>query len=110
MQAARDYNATLAENKNRFLQTDEEAALYQTLLNPTGNGIMGYIEIDEIGVKLPIYHGTDESVLQVGAGHVEGTSLPIGGLGTHSAISGHRGLPSAMLFTDLDQLKIGDGS
>ena len=109
LQAARDYNATLAENKDRFLQTDEEAAVYQTLLNPTGNGIMGYIEIEKIGVKLPIYHGTDESVLQVGAGHVEGTSLPIGGLGTHSAISGHRGLPSATLFTDLDQLEVGDG-
>jgi sortase A len=69
---------------------------------------MGYVEISKIGVKLPIYHGTDESVLQVGAGHVEGTSLPVGGAGTHCAISGHRGLPSAMLFTDLDKIVVGD--
>jgi sortase A len=89
------------------LQTDEDDAIYQTQLNPTNNGIMGFVEIDAIRVKLPIYHGTDESVLQVGVGHIEGTSLPVGGKGTHSAISGHRGLPSAMLFTDLDKLKVG---
>jgi len=108
LQAAQAYNTTLLDNPDRFLQTDEEAATYQSLLNPTGNGIMGYVEISKIGVKLPIYHGTDESVLQVGAGHVEGTSLPVGGIGTHCAISGHRGLPSAMLFTDLDKLVVGD--
>lgn len=108
LQAAQAYNATLLDNPDRFLQTDEEAAVYQALLNPTNSGIMGYVEISKIGVKLPIYHGTDESVLQVGAGHVEGTSLPVGGAGTHCAISGHRGLPSAMLFTDLDKLVVGD--
>lgn len=108
LQAAQDYNTTLLDNPDRFLQTDEEAAVYQALLNPTNSGIMGYVEISKIGVKLPIYHGTDESVLQVGAGHVEGTSLPVGGAGTHCAISGHRGLPSAMLFTDLDKLVVGD--
>ncbi len=108
LQAAQDYNTTLLDNPDRFLQTEEEAAVYQALLNPTNSGIMGYVEISKIGVKLPIYHGTDESVLQVGAGHVEGTSLPVGGVGTHCAISGHRGLPSAMLFTDLDKLVVGD--
>jgi len=108
LQAAKAYNATLLEKQDRFLQTDEDAAVYQTLINPTSSGIMGYVEIEKIGVKLPIYHGTDESVLQVGTGHVEGTSLPVGGAGTHCAISGHRGLPSAMLFTDLDKLLVGD--
>lgn len=107
-EAAEAYNAALAANPDRFLQTDEEQADYNALLNPFDNGIMGYVEIDKIGVKLPIYHGTDDSVLQVGAGHVVGTSLPIGGAGTHSAISGHSGLPSALLFTNLEQLKIGD--
>lgn len=108
LQAAEAYNAELAKNPDRFLQTDEDDAKYQAQLNPTNNGIMGFVEIDAIRVKLPIYHGTDESVLQVGVGHIEGTSLPVGGTGTHSAISGHRGLPSAMLFTDLDKLKVGD--
>ncbi len=108
LQAAEAYNAELAKNPDRFLQTEEDDAKYQAQLNPTQNGIMGFVEIDAIRVKLPIYHGTDESVLQVGVGHIEGTSLPVGGTGTHSAISGHRGLPSAMLFTDLDKLKVGD--
>lgn len=74
----------------------------------SGNGIMGYINIPVIGVNLPIYHGTEESVLQVATGHLSATSLPVGGPGTHAAVSGHRGLPSARLFTDLDQLKVGD--
>ncbi|MEA4915047.1 MAG: class C sortase [Christensenella sp.] len=107
-EAAIAYNAALAANPNRFLQTDEELTAYNALLNPFNNGIMGYVEIDKIDVKLPIYHGTDDSVLQVGAGHVVGTSLPTGGAGTHCAISGHSGLPSAMLFTNLDQLAVGD--
>ena len=106
--AAMEYNAALAANPNRFLQTDDEQIAYNALLNPFDNGIMGYVEIDKIGVKLPIYHGTDDSVLQVGTGHVVGTSLPTGGAGTHCAISGHSGLPSAMLFTNLDQLVVGD--
>lgn len=108
LEAAKAYNALLADNPDRFLQTDEEAAEYRALLNATGSGIMGFILIDKIGVKLPIYHGTDDSVLQVGAGHLEGTSLPVGGVGTHCAISGHSGLPSAKLFTDIDQLEVGD--
>ena len=107
-EAAEAYNAALAANPDRFLQTDEEQADYNALLNPFDNGIMGYVEIDKIDVKLPIYHGTDDSVLQVGTGHVAGTSLPIGGAGTHCAISGHSGLPSALLFTNLEQSKIGD--
>ncbi len=107
LQAAEAYNAELAKNPDRFLQTEEDDAKYQAQLNPTQNGIMGFVEIDAIRVKLPIYHGTDESVLQVGVGHIEGTSLPVGGTGTHSAISGHRGLPSAMLFTDWTSSRLG---
>lgn len=102
------YNEALKSNPDRFSPTEEEDAYYNTLLNVQGNGVMGYIEIPSIKVKMPIYHGTDEAVLQVAAGHLEGTSLPIGGLGTHSAISGHRGLTSATLFTHLDKLKEGD--
>lgn len=81
---------------------------YDTFLNVTGNGIMGYINIEKINVQLPIYHGTSEEVLQIAVGHVEGTSLPTGGDGTHCVLSAHRGLPSARLFTDLDLLDIGD--
>ena len=77
-------------------------------MNVGGNGVMGYIEIKKIGVMLPLYHGTDEAVLQVAVGHIEGSSLPTGGLGTHSVFSGHRGLPSAKLFTNLDQMEVGD--
>lgn len=81
---------------------------YDTFLNVTGNGIMGYINIEKIDIQLPIYHGTSEEVLQIAVGHVEGTSLPTGGAGTHCVLSAHRGLPSARLFTDLDMLDIGD--
>jgi sortase A len=81
---------------------------YDTLLNPDQDEIMGYIEIPLIHVKLPIYHGVSEATLQVGIGHVEGTSLPIGGEGTHAVLAGHRGLPSAKLFSNLDQLGVGD--
>ncbi|MBQ2581366.1 MAG: class C sortase, partial [Ruminococcus sp.] len=81
---------------------------YDTTLDITGTGIMGYIDIDRIGVELPIYHTVDDSVLSAGAGHLEGTSLPIGGASTHCVLSGHRGLPSAKLFTDLDELEVGD--
>ncbi len=81
---------------------------YDALLNMNGDGMMGYIEIPAIKVLLPIYHGTSESVLQVGVGHLEQTSLPVGGASTHVALSGHRGLPNARLFTDLDQMVIGD--
>lgn len=106
--AAREYNERLWHRSNRWLLSDEERAEYESLLDISGNGIMGYINIPVIGVNLPIYHGTDEAVLQVASGHLSSTSLPVGGPGTHAAVSGHRGLPSARLFTDLDQLKVGD--
>ena len=105
---ARAYNQTLVGKENRFQITDEERENYENLLNVGGNGIIGYIEIAKIGCSLPIYHGTDEGVLQIAVGHIEGTSLPTGGESTHCVVSGHRGLPSAKLFTDLDKLIPGD--
>lgn len=105
---AREYNQALTRKPNRFLLSDEEYAEYESLLNLTGSGIMGYIEVPKIDCTLPIYHGTDEAVLQIAVGHIEGSSLPTGGLGTHAVLSGHRGLPSAKLFTDLDKMEIGD--
>ena len=105
---AQAYNAALPRDDTRFVPGEEEIAYYDTLLNISGNGIMGYLEIPSIEVTLPVYHGTDEEVLQVAVGHIEGSSLPVGGPGTHSVVSGHRGLPSATLLTDLDQLEIGD--
>jgi len=105
---ARVYNEKLIRKTNRFILTDEEIEEYQRLLNPFGNGIMGTLIIDAIDVRLPIYHGTDAGVLQIGAGHFEGTSLPIGGPGTHAVITGHRGLPTATLLTKLDRMAIGD--
>ena len=107
-QAAVEYNAGIPDEDTRFLPDEEEKALYETLLNVGGDGIMGYVEIPGIDVELPIYHGTNEEILQTAVGHIEGSSLPVGGEGTHSVISGHRGLPSARLFTDLDQLEPGD--
>lgn len=107
-QAAQRYNETLLRNEDRLQPTEEETVLYNSLLDAAGNGIMGYIEIPAIGVSLPIYHGTDEAVLQIAIGHIEGTSLPVGGADTHCVVSGHRGLPSAKLFTDLDKLEVGD--
>ncbi len=86
----------------------EEDEEYLSCLNLTGDGMMGYVQIPKINIKIPIYHTTDESVLQVAAGHLEGSSLPVGGKGTHTVISAHRGLPSAALFTDLDRLSEGD--
>ena len=105
---AREYNAQLTQKANRFVLSEEEYAEYESLLNLTGSGIMGYIEIPKINCSLPIYHGTDEAVLQIAVGHIEGTSLPTGGAGVHTVLSGHRGLPSAKLFTDLDQMEPGD--
>ena len=109
--AAREYNAQHGTNVFVDVFDREEYILthpYDTLLNPAGNGIMGSIEIPKIDQKLAIYHGTGAWALERGAGHVEGTSLPIGGPSTHSAISAHRGLPSAKFFTDLDQMEVGD--
>ena len=106
--AAWDYNQSLLHRPNDFLLSDEQQEIYKSLLDFGGNGIMGYIEIPMIGVMLPIYHGTKESVLQIAVGHLDWTSLPVGGAGSHCVVSGHRGLPSARLFTDLDKLKVGD--
>lgn len=105
---ARKYNQALTEKADRYEMTDEERKEYESLLNVSGNGIIGYIEIPQIGCSLPIYHGTEESVLQIAVGHIEGSSLPVGGEGSHCVLSGHRGLPSARLFTDLDKLATGD--
>lgn len=102
------YNQELWKRMNRYFPDDEEKAEYRSLLNISGTGIMGYIDIPSISCELPIYHGTDESVLQIAVGHIESSSLPVGGEGSHCVLSGHRGLPSAKLFTNLDQLKEGD--
>lgn len=106
--AAWDYNQSLLHRPNDFLLSDEQQEIYKSLLDFGGNGIMGYIEIPMIDVMLPIYHGTKESVLQIAVGHLDWTSLPVGGAGSHCVVSGHRGLPGARLFTDLDKLKVGD--
>ncbi len=106
--AAQRYNQALAEQGIDFTMTEEQKAEYESLLDVSGTGIMGYIEIPKLSVSLPIYHGTDESVLQVAVGHLEWSSLPVGGESSHCVISGHRGLPSAKLFTDLDELQEGD--
>ena len=105
--AADDYNRRLAETPDAFYRP-EEVSGYTDTLDVSGTGIMGYITISKIGVELPVYHGTSDGVLQVAAGHLEGSSLPVGGAGTHAVISAHRGLPSAKLFTNLDELEVGD--
>lgn len=108
LKAAEAYNQKLAASPVSFTLTKEQSEEYERLLDPTDSGIMGSVEIPVIGVSLPIYHGVSDAVLQVGAGHLPGSSLPVGGAGTHCVISGHRGLPSSRLFTDLDQMKNGD--
>lgn len=105
---ARTYNKTLGDRMNRFVMAEEQKKAYVALLNIADNGVMGYIEIPKVRCNLPIYHGTDEAVLQVAIGHVPGSSLPVGGESTHCVLSGHRGLPSAKLFTNLDELETGD--
>ena len=112
-QAAADYNAALREVAFPLMYFDtlddrEDLLNYEDILNINGDGIMGYITIEKLGVELPIYHGTSAAVLNVAAGHVQGSSLPVGGSGTHCVISAHRGLPSARLFTDLDDMEVGD--
>jgi len=106
--AAESYNASLTDRVNAYQLSDAQKEEYQQLLNVSGLGVMGYIEIPEIDVSLPICHGTEDSVLQVAVGHLEWTSLPVGGESTHCVLSGHRGLPSAKLFTNLDKLREGD--
>ena len=105
---ADDYNRKLAGTGMKWSMTDEEIQEYNSILDISENGIMGYIDIPRIRQTLPIYHGTDDAVLQVAIGHLAGTSLPVGGDSTHCVVSGHRGLPSARLFTDLDRLTVGD--
>ena len=105
--AADVFNQEIAADPDALYHADHFST-YSTTLDVTGTGIMGYITIPRIGVELPIYHGTSDAVLQVAAGHLEGTSLPVGGESTHAVISAHRGLPSAKLFTNLDQLEVGD--
>lgn len=107
-ESARAYNESLTTRTNVFLLSDEQQAAYESLLNISGTGIMGYVEIPSINCMLPVYHGTESSVLQIAIGHLEWTSLPVGGEGTHAVLSGHRGLPSAKLFTDLDKVVVGD--
>lgn len=105
---AAEYNSSLQKRTNAYLLTDEQKEKYKDLLNVNGDGMIGYIEIPSIDCSLPIYHGTSDRTLQTAIGHLEWTSLPIGGVSTHSVLSGHRGLPSAKLFTNLDKLGEGD--
>ena len=107
-QEARDYNYSLTQRRNDYILSKAQKEKYNKLLNISGYGIMGYIEIPSIKCSLPVYHGTEESVLQVAVGHLEWSSLPVGGEGSHCVLSGHRGLPSAKLFSDLDKLSEGD--
>lgn len=109
---AEAYNDMLYQSKSSLVSDLEEGILdstnYQRLLDLSGNGIMGTLEIPKINVNLPIYHGTGEDILSIGAGHLEGSSLPVGGANTHCVLTGHRGLPSSKLFTRLDELEKGD--
>lgn len=107
LSAARDYNESLPNGVN-FNVTDEQYAEYEQLLNIGGSGVMGYLQIPVISVNLPVYHSVDEAVLQIAMGHVPGSSLPVGGERTHCVLSGHRGLPSAKLLSDLDKVCEGD--
>ena len=104
---AEAYNQKLVDHPGAFYTPDEITGYTQTL-DISGTGIMGYVSIEKLGVKLPIYHGTDATVLEIACGHLQGTSLPVGGENTHAVLSAHRGLPSAKLFTDLDKMEVGD--
>lgn len=108
LKAARKYNKSLLKKSDHWKLSKKEKKKYESLLDVSGTGIMGYVEVPKIDCSLPIYHGTDEGALQIAIGHLEGSSLPVGGKSTHCVLSGHRGLPSARLFTDLDQLEEGD--
>lgn len=105
---AKEYNKSLLYQNNKYILSDEQKEKYSHILDVSGLGIMGYVEIPGINCSLPIYHGTDESVLQTAVGHLEWSSLPVGGESTHCVISGHRGLPSAKLFSELNKLVEGD--
>ncbi|MBR4205990.1 MAG: class C sortase [Clostridia bacterium] len=110
LEVAREWNRKLANHEiiERMKLNEQEEAEYNAVLDPSGTGMIGYIEIPSIDCFLGIYHGTSEAVLQIAVGHLEWSSLPVGGESTHSVISGHRGLPSAKLFTNLDKLRVGD--
>lgn len=105
---AREYNAALPSRYKAFFLSESDRSTYNALLDVNGTGVMGYIEIPTIQISLPIYHGTEDEVLQIAVGHLDWSSLPVGGEGTHCVLSGHRGLPSAKLFTNLDKLVAGD--
>lgn len=105
---AREYNAALPGRYKAFFLSESDRSTYNALLDVNGTGVMGYIEIPTIQISLPIYHGTEDEVLQIAVGHLDWSSLPVGGEGTHCVLSGHRGLPSAKLFTNLDKLVAGD--
>ena len=108
LKAARKYNKELLEKADHWKLSKKDKKKYESLLDVSGTGIMGYIEIPKIDCSRPVYHGTDEGALQIAIGHLEGSSLPVGGKSSHCVLSGHRGLPSARLFTDLDQMEEGD--
>ena len=105
---AREYNAALPGRYKAFFLSESDRSTYNAFLDVNGTGVMGYIEIPTIQISLPIYHGTEDEVLQIAVGHLDWSSLPVGGEGTHCVLSGHRGLPSAKLFTNLDKLVAGD--
>ncbi len=107
LERAYEYNRQLSVLPSRFTDYDQVQG-YEDILNISGTGILGYISIPSIQIEIPIYHGTSEEVLNVAAGHLQGSTLPVGGINTHGVISAHRGLPSAKLFTDLDRLVVGD--
>lgn len=104
---AHEYNESLKKLREPFIFYDDIKDYYE-ILDITGTGIMGYVDIPQINVELPVYHGTSEGVLNIAVGHLQGSSLPVGGEGTHAVVSAHRGLPSAKLFSDLDELVVGD--
>ncbi|MGN1457742.1 MAG: class C sortase [Acutalibacteraceae bacterium] len=108
LDSAKKYNENIKRWSAPYIMTEKEMENYNKQLNISHDGIMGYVEIPSIDCSLPLYHGTEEAVLQIGLGHLEWSSLPVGGKSTHCVISGHRGLPSATLFTNLDKVKMGD--
>lgn len=108
LQKAIDYNKSLTSDNQRLTISSARRQEYESILDVDGNGMIGYIEIPNVNITLPVYHGTNDDVLQIAIGHLDWTSLPVGGTSTHCVLSGHRGLPSAKLFTNLDQVKEGD--
>lgn len=108
IESAQEHNKDLAENEPEKFLSDKEMEKYNSLLNVSGDGVMGYVEIPSIQCSLPIYHGNGEDILQSAVGHLEWSSLPVGGESTHCVLSGHRGLPSAKLFTRIDEMTEGD--